>query len=458
MRSLNKYLKAIREGGLTVDIIKKIVDESIGERNARLKKYERYKASKQGVPIFSRKYDIEPITDQRINNDFFGEIIDVKTGYFAGKAAAYAYDKQVPEFKKASELLSNFQVINSLSDLDAETTKDCAICGVAYRLCYVDPEGTERVMMLKPYEIVALYENEPNFVEYAFRIYQEEKKTRVEFYDSKMISVYESSDDGYSLIDERPHLFDYCPVIMYINNNEMQGDADKVLPLIDAYDITLSDMNSEISALRLAYLAFIGGDIDEEGLKMAQETGAFKVPEGGDVRFIIKQWDDAVIEHHLDRIESNIYRFSKTPNLNDKQFSGNSSGVALKYKLSGIESKCSAFERKKLSSDMQMFKVIASAWTKKRETFDPMRVIIEHKRNVPIDMLEIADAVTKFKGIVSDQTLLSLLPFVDDPEYELELIQQDIDLMGGDLDGEGTARALQDIGTNGEKGDQSAVN
>lgn len=48
------------------------------------------------------------------------------------------------------------------------------------------------------------------------------------------------------------------------------------------------------------------------------------------------------------------------------------------------------------------------------------------KRNLPANILEEAQATAALKGFVSEKTRLSLLSFVDDPEYEEEEMQQDI--------------------------------
>ncbi|MGM7722133.1 phage portal protein [Metabacillus sp. Hm71] len=37
-----------------------------------------------------------------------------------------------------------------------------------------------------------------------------------------------------------------------------------------------------------------------------------------------------MIEHHLDRLEKNILRFAKSVDFTDENFSGDSTGVALK--------------------------------------------------------------------------------------------------------------------------------
>ncbi|MFS0878008.1 phage portal protein [Solibacillus isronensis] len=425
------FLKELR-AGITGDLVKKVYDHYSPQLTAIKSKYTRYTAEE--LPIHSRDYGEmdEPEIEATLNNDFFGEIIGLKVGHFAGKAASYSYDKTRPEHRDAYNAISRFQVVNNIAHIDTQTTKDAAICGKAYRLLYIDPEQELRVMSLKPYETVTIYENDPTESEFAFRFYKIEQTDgepiiRADVYDDFKMYEYVFKNDSFHLENERLHLFSYCPVIKYQNNDEEQGDADKVLSLIDAYDRTLSDMNAEITSFRMAYLAFLGGaELTKEQVELMRKIGAFSLPDGTDAKFIVKQLLDAPIENHLNRLEANIYQFSKTPNMRDENFSNNSSGISLKYKLSNIESKCLTFERIKTYADIRQFKIAGSWWEKKKVAkIDAYSVIIQHHRNVPIDLNEIADAVSKYVGILPLEILLDLMPFIDDPEYVLDLIEQE---------------------------------
>ena len=55
---------------------------------------------------------------------------------------------------------------------------------------------------------------------------------------------------------------------------------------------------------------------------------------------------------------------------------------------------------------------------------DMRQVKIEFKRNIPANITEIVDVVCKLDGKVDDETLLSLLPFVDNPKEVLEKIKK----------------------------------
>ena len=58
---------------------------------------------------------------------------------------------------------------------------------------------------------------------------------------------------------------------------------------------------------------------------------------------------------------------------------------------------------------------------------DPINLKVEFTRNVPNNVTELVDAVVKLDGKVDKETLLSLLPFVDNPKDVLEKLEADIE-------------------------------
>lgn len=430
-------LQQIRENGMTSKLMKSVFKQFEPRRIHMLRMLERYKTTESGVPIFTRYFDDGSKVNNKINNDFFSEIVDIKAGYFSGAPFSYQYDKTLPEFARANERMQKFVLQNNIADLDSETTKDAAICGYSARLLYVDEEGDERVMNVPPYEAIFFSETSISTPEYAMRFFivptERGDRLRVELYNDAEKRVFVEERKGQFIEDTEAaetHAFGICPLIGIPNNEELQGDVDKVVSLIDAYDRTLSDVNSEVESFRLAYMLFKGGVIDEETLRQAQRTGAFMVPDEGDIRYLTKDMSDTIVENHLSRIQENIYRFSKTPDLSDESFGGNRSGVSLKYKMFPLESKCKTFERKFNSSILYMFEGLCNVWRIKGESFDPVSFFVEFKRNFPLDLLPEAEVQQKLKGMVSEQTRLGLASFVDDPQYEMERMQQEIDESG----------------------------
>ena len=89
------YIEHIDKNGIDSDILQKIIEKHRCNRKYNKDLYERYQAVSDKVPIFERKprFDEKEPINNKINNDFFGEIIDFKVGYFAGKPISYSYSK-----------------------------------------------------------------------------------------------------------------------------------------------------------------------------------------------------------------------------------------------------------------------------------------------------------------------------------------------------------------------------
>lgn len=358
-------LEEIRKSDITKDLLQKIIAKHKANAVYNRNLYERYMTLKESVPVFGRqpRYEDDDINN-KINNDFFGEIVDFKTGYFAGKPIAYSYSKgkEAEEttggenaVELAAKAVTDFTTRNNMYGIDMETTKFASIYGYSGRLFYIDTDGNERVMPVHGYETIVLSNTNISEPEFAVRYYETKGINggtvwTANFYDSKNIHIWQ----GTSLYDlaeteVKPHLFDYCPLQGILNNSEALGDAEKVLALIDDYDKGLSDNSNEIEAFVHSYLIFEGLKIDDDTIRKGQKNGAFVFPAGGTQQgrayFLTKNINDAFTEHHLTRLENNIYRFSKTPNLNDESF-GSASGISLKFKLHGLETKCVCIRRR----------------------------------------------------------------------------------------------------------------
>jgi SPP1 family phage portal protein len=436
--------------GISDALLNKIIDKHAANRMYNWNLHKRYEVLDGEVPIFQRipRFDEENPVNNKVNNDFFGEIVDFKTGYFAGKPAVYSY-ADTAESKEdtggeeardeASKALSDFVTRNNMYDVDMDITKFAAIAGYAGRMFYHDTDGNERCMALPSYETIVLSETSIMEPKYGIRYYKTiglggEEIWKAEFDDGKTIRFYEGFAGGLTEKPEKamPNLFGFCAIQGIPNNSEMLGDVEKVMELIDAYDRTVSDENNEIDSFANAYMAFENVEMDDEEIRKGQRTGAFQYfssgNQPGSIHFITKDINDAFAEHHLERLEENIYRFSKTPNMADENFSQNASGVAMKFKLTGLEAKCGMFQAKMITAGVYMFKLLAGCWAKKRIPCDPLQCYITFKRNFPVDLQNEAQAVS---AIISSgmpkRIAFSQYSFVDDVEEVMQLIEEEKD-------------------------------
>lgn len=410
------------------EIILRLIEKHKRYRERMISRYERYKTDADAVPVFYRSSASQNrfAVDNRVNTDFMSEIVDMKTGYFAGLAPSYSYDKQQPEHEQASQLLADFIERNRIADINMETTKISAISGYAGRLVYLDKQAKERIKYIPAHQVILLSEDGGIIeTEYAMRYYGSPESYTVDFYDSKMRYKYQVHGDKFTLLESAIHGFKVCPLFGYPNNDELMGDADKVLADIDAYDRVMSDVNSEIEAFRLAYLLITGVSADQQMLDEMVKNGALNIPGEGKAAFLEKNLNDTIIENHLKRLHDTIYRASGTPDLSDAAFGGTQSGEAMKFKLIGLETKCSRFEQKFKAADTRMFEVLATKWETENIVFQPFKVFSEFKRNFPKNLLNEADVLMKLKGSVSEETRLAQASFVDDVKYELARMDAD---------------------------------
>lgn len=439
-------IEYIDKNGVDTYIISKIIEKHLPNSIYNKKLYDRYTCVKEGVPIFGRhpRFEDTDAINNRINNDFFSEIVDFKTGYFAGVPIAYSYSNtqdakdEIGESLRdeAHKAISDFITRNNMYDVDMETTKYASICGYSGRLLYLD-NGIERVMPIAPYEAAILSNTDISEPKYAVRYYTTTAIDgtvyyKVAFYGPDSIKHYEGTS-YYGLTElvdkEERNMYDTCTLQGIANNKELVGDAEKVLELIDTYDRNISDASNDLESFSNAYMVIENLMLDDNDIERAQANGILQVNTGaynGKVYFLTKDMSDTYMSNQLARIEKNIYRFSKTPNLSDEAF-GTASGVALKFKLTGLEAKCGMFQAKMVSAGVYMFKALANSLAKKTIKIEPLQVIMDFSRNFPLDLLSEAQAVGQLisAGVVSKRTAISQLSFVDDPDYELDLIEEE---------------------------------
>lgn len=453
-------IEAIENGGITDELLRRIIDRHRYNAECNKTLIDRYEALEDGVPIFARNPrfgDTPDVINHKINNDFFSEIVDFKTGYFAGNPIGYSYSdtdesledtgdvgdteaEQQAARDAASKVVTDFVTRSNMFDIDMECTKFASICGYSGRLFYIDPDGDERVMVVPPNECIILSKTrditQPTYGVRYFTVkdIHDNEIVKAEFYDNDHIYYATGSAvSNLTIGDKQDNLFGCCPLQGIPNNREMQGDAEKVLALIDAYDRAISDANNESEAFANAYMVFENIHLSKEEAEAVQKAGAIEIttgPNGGKVYFLTKQINDGFIEHHLDRLEENIYRFSKTPNMGDESF-GTASGISLKFKLTGLETKCGMFEAKMISAGTYMFKLLASVWAKKQLKIDPLQCVMSFKRNFPLDLLSEAQAVQALKSAgLPDRVAYEIaLSCVDDVEYVMQQKEAEKDLI-----------------------------
>lgn len=377
------------------------------------------------------KHDItNRITDDgkpnnKVVNPYPDIIINTVQGYLLGQPVKYMADD-----KSYIEAVQQILYNNNEEDHNIELLKSISICGEAFELIYLD-ENAEICFAQLPNEqtMVIYYDSIKPKMQLALRYYEINQLTasntqyRVELYWPDRIEYYHQNSGKYILDNVIPHYFNSVPVVHYINNKELSGDFEKILPLINDYDKILSDNSNELEYFRNAYMVIKGfGDISDDDLRKMRKTGAFLLPgisDQEDIDFITKNLDNEAVISHLETLEKNIHKFSNIPNLTDESFASNLSGVAIKYKLWGFEQLICAKERKFSSALFARLQLITTALNLKGNNYDWRAATIKFTRNLPANLLEQSQIMANLKDVmhvIPLEELYSQLSFIEDPQ------------------------------------------
>lgn len=363
------------------------------------------------------------------------DISDVAAGYFMGSPVTYENTAE-SDIDKLLVAFDNADVDNT----DAELALDLSINGLAYEYIYVGKDGVLKNKVLDAVNAFIVVDDtiEENEL---FGVYYWKKKddkngitryvatvmTEHYIYDTVMIG----SDDDKSLKKRQKHLMGEVPLIEYLNNKYAIGDFEQQIPLIDAYNTLMSDRINDIEQFIDAILIIYGaslGDDDEETAAAAKElrdNKLLELPEDAKAEYLSRSLDENGMEVLRKAIKEDIYTFSHVPNITDENFAGNSSGVAMEYKLLGLEMLTTIKTRYFRKGLRKRIRIFCNFLKLKQILLESNSIVPHFNRTLPKNLVELSTIVTNLKGSVTDRTLLKLLPFVEDPDEEIERIEED---------------------------------
>lgn len=422
---------------MTVENLKEALEAFIKNELPELQKMEDYYSGKHN--ILNKKNRTTDKEDAKLVHDYPGYITTIATAYFLGKPISYTLqdDKLKKDFEKLSEYLSTEEEQQE----NFEHSENCSIFGKSYELWYKNVDNTIGNVVVDPRDCFILRDNTVK-KEITAAVRWDKTKNKedkwvytLEVYDSTSVTTYEFLSDSDK--KEVPnikgvtklHGFNQVPIIEFLNNKRAFGDFKKVVSLIDGYDeaasTSIDDMTDFTDALLV--LTNVGGT-DKETLKKIKEDKLMLIDDDGDAKWLIKQVNDSYAQNNKNRLNQDIHKFSMIPDMQDKEFSGNSSGVALGYKLLALEQLAAQKEMHFKKAINQRLQLMIDFYNLKIKATDIQKVFT---RNVPKNLVEAADTAQKLQGIVSHETILSILPFIEDAKGELEKIkaEEDINVM-----------------------------
>lgn len=368
--------------------------------------------------------------NNRLVSNYAAYISNISTGFFIGQPITY---KATGNEQGLETLLEIFKY-NDEAALNLSLAEESSITGEAYEFLYLDGDAKIRMATVPSEEIIlicdATLEENVLFAIRHYRIYGFNKVSYDEYadvYDAREVKHYSISGGSLKLLGSEPHYFDDVPIIEYPNNRQHRGDFEDVLTLVDAYNmaqsLTMDDLGDFTDAFLLVKGMHVGGDEDAKDLRRRK---IIELEDSGDAQWLIKNLNDTYVENVKTRLQKDIHKFSSIPDLSDEQFAGNTSGVAIKYKLMGLSQICARKQREFKKALQRRIELISGILKlKSLPPIDFRDIDIVFTENIPANLAELASVVNSLDGMISRQTLLGLLPFITEPTQELETLKQE---------------------------------
>ena len=358
--------------------------------------------------------------------NYCNNIVKNYLGYIAGIPINYSND--------AFEAVLDILKYNDVSTEDSEYLRNALIYGRSFEVNYIDEEGKQRFRLFDTRDCIPVYASTlNNELLYVIRFYMEdelapvpEQKYIVEVYGPNVNRTYRSVPGFTSLnkIDEKVHYYGQCPVTVFSLNEDEESIFKQIMTLQDGYNELISGSIDDFDAFADAYLVLKGTTADSEDLESMKKNRVLMIDQDADANYLTKDIGSTQITFLVDKLNDQIHKIANSPDFNDEKFMAQS-GEAIKYKLVGFENQSANIEnamRKALQRRIELISAILSLTNEEEQWRD---VVIKFTRNLPNSLTpnNSQDLMT-YRGLVSDETLLGLVPFVEDVDEEMGRVKE----------------------------------
>ena len=392
--------------------------------------------------------------DNRIPFNFHGLLVNQKASYMFAAPPIFDLGN-----KETNKKLTQF-----LGDKYPKVCKDLCIeasnCTVAWLHVWKDGKGAWKYAVVPAEQIIPVWTSDlEKELSGVFRSYQSideetgDRYTVYEYWNDKECTAYrlKAGDELDQLIPYQmflvdPELCEYSdcyqhgvgevPFFPFFNNNNDTDDLKNIKPLIDTYCKVFSGFVNDLEDIQevIFVLTNYGGEDLGQFLRDLKDYKAIQIESDGDgdhsgVSTLTIELPVEAREKLLEITRKCIFEQGMGIDPDPQNF-GNSSGVALQFLYSLLEQKAGLQETEfrlgfgrfiRCICRLQEIKIkdgtIVQTWT---------------RTSVKNDQ-ELSQIASQSMGIISDETIVSHHPWVDDPEKEMDLLKEQEESSAADL-------------------------
>lgn len=454
-------------------VVQKFVERHSTQDAPRIAKLQRYYLGDNDIHYWINNKKQMGRADNRIASGFAKFITNMRVGYMLGKPIQFKYNEEKGDpDTTVDEDLKDFNEKNDEQYHEKVMKTNLSVTGRAYELLYAD-EATEdedgnvatpevKMRAIDPATAFVVYDTSIDRhslfgVRYYVVNYDNQQQYYVDVYTAdttyhfRSNTTNEDNSGDYTLLGQESTNFGAVPLTEFINNENKTGDWESKLDEIDAYDLAMSEMANSEEDFANAKL-MLNGDIDfsddlvtvknPDGTDMVDKNGepvqvpridtkdpflwlkpAFHDNANGttvvpsSAQYLTKQLNEQGWQTYINQLITDIHKDTNTPNTTDDAFSGQSSGVALMYKLFGEDQERSMQESLYTRGIMRRLRLLGNYWEYNQELSDP-DVMNNYKPdyhpNLPRNNADIVQMAVQLNslGILSDQTMREFIATV----------------------------------------------
>ncbi|MDT2832259.1 phage portal protein [Vagococcus carniphilus] len=453
-RLRTKYSTQIEEGVFNPDDFMKNMKPFFDERE---RKYLAYTSERNDIDN-RKKPDTKIIkVNNKLHAGLFNAVVEQAADHFTGIPIKWDYDvseqkrsiiqrardffvgnvnqepKNPEEFDLLLELIENMR----FAMLDSDAARFQGACGVAFRLLepvQLSKENWElRASNIEPWK-AERYWNGAVFIREKYDPYIKKYYEEMKVVTEKTILTFNryvesngfNSGGTFKKTDEVVNPLNNIYLSEFKNNTNRYCDFDVAEEVADAYDRSMSDQQNEIEQFKLAYMVITGSRLDEDdATDMMANLGIINMADPqSKVDYVTKNLNKEYNEYHMNLLKKTFFTITKSIDFNDEVFKSNASGEARKWQIIALEAKTNTKEQYFKEGLKELADTIASFVNfRDNKTIDTSKVIFTFSRSLPADLGYLAEALPKLAPYVSNRTLLNQIPFVDDPDYEIQMKQ-----------------------------------
>lgn len=415
---------------LTVEELGWLIDRN--EKIAQ-EKYDKLMAYYVGKhDILNKPNKVSGVSPKLVNN-MPRYLVNTYNGFFTGIPPKIT----LPD-EEANEILQDWNNANSIFDKTSELSKQVDIFGRSLFYVYQDEEGNTCITVSSPTHSFMIYDDTVSHRPLAFVRYSRTNKDGLSatvWYEHHVVDLINDQLLDHIFDDNEAkdgvNIYGQVPAVEFFETEERESlYGGGILTLVDALDDTLSQKLDNINYLADSYMYLLGGRIDPDEIQMMRLNRFIQV-DGNDainmkIGFLERPDGDNIQEHMIDHLNQTIHEDTGIPDMKDEAFSGNSSGVAIRYKLMPMENRAMTKERKFTQGLRKLYKIVFSSFTNVLDKPDAWRDLnFKFTRNIPANLADEVATAKNAEGIVSQKTQLSMISTITDPQAELDEIAKE---------------------------------